>query len=66
MLDMAILSKCNHSIISHGTYSFWSAYLKPKGQTLYVNGDYDKSRSIINEDNDIEWIPWKDPEKKPV
>ena len=40
MLDMAIMSKCNHSIISYGTYSFWSAYLKPAGQTLYVHSEY--------------------------
>ena len=28
MLDLAILSLCNHSIITYGTFSFWSSYLK--------------------------------------
>jgi len=27
--DMAILSLCNHSIVTYGTFSFWSSYLKP-------------------------------------
>ena len=27
--DIAILSLCNHSIITYGTFSFWSSYLKP-------------------------------------
>ena len=27
--DLAILSQCNHSIITFGMLSFWSAYLKP-------------------------------------
>ena len=27
--DLAILSSCNHSIITYGTFSFWSSYLKP-------------------------------------
>ena len=27
--ELAILSQCNHSIITYGTYSFWTAYLKP-------------------------------------
>lgn len=26
--DLAILSQCNHSIITFGKFSFWSAYLK--------------------------------------
>lgn len=27
--DFAILSQCNHSIITYGKFSFWSSYLKP-------------------------------------
>ena len=26
-VDMAILSKCNFTILSYGTYSFWSGFL---------------------------------------
>lgn len=26
--DLAILSQCNHSIITHGKLSFWTSYLK--------------------------------------
>ncbi|TRY62023.1 hypothetical protein TCAL_17177 [Tigriopus californicus] len=26
-LDMAIMSKCNHSIFDYGTFGFWGAYL---------------------------------------
>ena len=34
--DLAILSKCNHSIITLGTYGWWSAYLAG-GITLYYH-----------------------------
>lgn len=33
-VDMAILSQCNHSIITTGTYGWWSAWLSG-GQTIY-------------------------------
>lgn len=33
-VDMAILSRCNHSIITTGTYGWWSAWLSG-GQTIY-------------------------------
>ena len=36
LTDLAILSKCNHSIITYGTYGWWSAYLAG-GITLYYN-----------------------------
>ena len=26
-LDLALLAKCNHSILSYGTFSFWSGFL---------------------------------------
>ena len=25
--DLAILARCNHTILSYGTYSFWAGYL---------------------------------------
>ena len=25
--DLAIMSQCNHTILSHGTYSFWAGFL---------------------------------------
>lgn len=34
-VDLCVLSKCNHSIISSGTYSWWSAYLAG-GHTTYM------------------------------
>ncbi|CAL4109946.1 unnamed protein product, partial [Meganyctiphanes norvegica] len=33
-VDMAILNACNHSIITIGTYSFWTGYLAG-GEVLY-------------------------------
>ena len=27
LLDLALLSQCNHSIFDYGTYGFWSAFL---------------------------------------
>ena len=26
-LDLAIISQCNHTILSHGTFSFWAGFL---------------------------------------
>ena len=62
-LDMSILSQCNHSIISYGTYSFWSAYLRRKGTTLFVDNHYQNfyhDPRYVNS-KDTKWIPWKDP-----
>ena len=39
--DLAILSQCNHSIITYGKLSFWSSYLKPSlddSITILPNG----------------------------
>ena len=41
MRDLAILSLCNHSIITYGKFSFWSSYLKPfldKSITIFPEG----------------------------
>ena len=31
-LDLSLLSHCNHTIISHGTYSYWAGFLSGKGR----------------------------------
>uniref|UniRef100_A0A2P2ICL3 L-Fucosyltransferase n=1 Tax=Hirondellea gigas TaxID=1518452 RepID=A0A2P2ICL3_9CRUS len=33
--DMSLLTRCNHSIITLGTFSFWTGFLKPSGKTVY-------------------------------
>ena len=39
-LDLAILSQCNHSVITYGTFSFWAAFLRTfdGGETLLPSG----------------------------
>jgi galactoside 2-L-fucosyltransferase 1/2 len=43
-LDMAILTSCNHSIITVGTYGWWAAYLTG-GTTIYFEGSRHKMGS---------------------
>merc|ERR1712018_724568 len=45
-LDLAILSQCNHTIISFGTFSFWSAFLKPEGEVVVADG-YASQETIL-------------------
>ena len=45
--DFATLSKCNHSIISGGTYGFWTAWLAG-GKTFYFNGFAKKGTKFYN------------------
>ena len=33
-LDLAILSFCNHTITSYGSFSFWASFLAGKGMQL--------------------------------
>lgn len=33
-IDFAVLSQCNHSITSYGTFSYWSSFLTP-GHSLH-------------------------------
>ena len=35
-LDMSLLSQCNHTILSHGTYSFWAGFLAGQGKGLRI------------------------------
>ena len=37
IIDLGILSSCNHSIITGGTFGWWSAFLAG-GQTVYYKG----------------------------
>lgn len=45
--DMAILAQCNHSIISFGTFSFWSAYLRPSGDVIVADGYYETQPLLL-------------------
>lgn len=36
-LDMALLSRCNYTILSYGTYSFWSGFLSQRPKILPVH-----------------------------
>uniref|UniRef100_T1JBK5 L-Fucosyltransferase n=1 Tax=Strigamia maritima TaxID=126957 RepID=T1JBK5_STRMM len=59
--DMALLTQCNHSIITVGTFGFWSAYLTG-GEVVYLN-NYLRNSSILrknfyfNATYRSEWIP---------
>ncbi|KAL7076962.1 hypothetical protein ACQ4LE_004096 [Meloidogyne hapla] len=50
-VDMAILTQCNHLIISTGTYSWWSGYLlqnkKISSKIIYF-GDWPKKGSVLD------------------
>ena len=35
-LDLSLLSQCNHTIMSHGTYSFWAGFLAGQGKGLRI------------------------------
>ena len=39
--DLAVLSKCDHSILDYGTYGFWGAYLAG-GRTILSEGHCDR------------------------
>uniref|UniRef100_T1JBI4 L-Fucosyltransferase n=1 Tax=Strigamia maritima TaxID=126957 RepID=T1JBI4_STRMM len=59
--DMALLTQCNHSIITIGTYGFWSAYLTG-GEVVYLN-NYLRNTSVFHNVFHFnaaylpEWIP---------
>lgn len=61
--DLAVLAHCNHSIIGYGTFAFWSAYLKPKGQVIMASGFSSKPTPLLT---DVQtslktWILMNDP-----
>ncbi|XP_060074773.1 galactoside alpha-(1,2)-fucosyltransferase 2-like [Ylistrum balloti] len=45
-VDLAIMSQCNHSIVTSGTYGWWGAYLAG-GETVYFR-DYPKPGSWLD------------------
>lgn len=45
ILDLGILSSCNHSIITGGTFGWWSAFLAG-GETVYYTG-YPRKGTIL-------------------
>ncbi|CAH1792447.1 unnamed protein product [Owenia fusiformis] len=61
IVDLAILSKCNHNIISTGSFGWWGAYLAG-GQTVYY-GYWPKpgsqlSKTVVKNDYfPPQWIP---------
>ncbi|VDN19752.1 unnamed protein product [Gongylonema pulchrum] len=46
-VDMATLSRCNHTIMSTGTYSWWTAYLA-NGSTIYYS-NWPKPGTVLDE-----------------
>ena len=57
-IDMALASHCNHSIISFGTFSFWTAFLKPSGITVHPKGFWEMSELATSK---LKWIALPDP-----
>ncbi|CAH1779361.1 unnamed protein product [Owenia fusiformis] len=63
-VDMAILSKCDHVIISTGTFGWWAAFLA-NGITIYYNNwpsfNTSLAREVDHKDYFIpDWIPMDD------
>ncbi len=60
-VDLCVLSKCNHSIISTGSFGFWAAYLA-QGYTTYQK-EFAKKGSKLMEEIAVEdyfmpgWVP---------
>ena len=63
---MALLTRCNHSIITVGTYGFWTAFLKDAGtsETLFcavqgIKADYHFTVDKVKEAQIDNFIPIK-------
>ncbi|ESO07645.1 hypothetical protein HELRODRAFT_75957 [Helobdella robusta] len=55
-IDMAILSKCNHTIISVGTFGWWSAWLA-NGTTVYYKDWPVVGSSLYESTNHADYFP---------
>merc|ERR1712038_1953193 len=63
-LDLAILSQCDHSIISFGTFGFWTAYLRTKpGKVIVADGYAPEYHILTNHIKSTlpEWTTLDDP-----
>ena len=56
--DIALAAHCNHSIISYGTFSFWTAFLKLFGITIHPQGFWDMPNLSTKH---TQWISQSDP-----
>ena len=47
-LDLAIMSRCNYTILSYGTFSFWSGFLSegPKLLPVHYMGTQNKKKRL--------------------
>ncbi|XP_043229859.1 galactoside alpha-(1,2)-fucosyltransferase 2-like [Amphibalanus amphitrite] len=63
--DMALLSACNHSVVTVGTYGFWGAYLAggtvlvPERQTHLSRGDRHAPLLEIQLAGATNWVPMR-------
>ncbi|XP_014770376.1 galactoside 2-alpha-L-fucosyltransferase SEC1 isoform X1 [Octopus bimaculoides] len=62
-IDFAVLSMCNHSIISVGSFGWWSAWLA-NGQTVYYPHPFEKNTRLETKFSShtrdyfpLDWIP---------
>ena len=62
--DLALLSACNHSVMTVGTFGWWAAWLA-EGEVVYFDEPYDKETKLgrrFSSDNyfPTHWIPMGD------
>ncbi|XP_047739374.1 galactoside alpha-(1,2)-fucosyltransferase 1-like [Hyalella azteca] len=59
--DLCLLTRCNHSIITFGSYSFWSGYLSPGisvyPHLTYTSFDYLFSKSFYEAAHLYDFLP---------
>lgn len=45
--DLALLSRCNHSIMTQGTFGWWGSFLAG-GEVIYYHPPYDQTTGVFN------------------
>ncbi|XP_074641145.1 galactoside 2-alpha-L-fucosyltransferase Sec1-like [Tubulanus polymorphus] len=55
-VDLAILSSCNHSIITTGSFGWWSAWLA-RGETIYYKNWPRPNTELFDEVNHTDYFP---------